>query len=137
MSKVHIIMYHYVRDLGNSRYPNIKGLDYGLFKEQIAFLKEHFTVVTMEDVIEACNSENDTLPENAVLLTFDDGYIDNFTAVFPVLKEHNVQGSFFIPGKTFTENVLLDVNKIHFILASADIHSLVKDTYALLDRYRG
>ncbi len=90
MSKVHIIMYHYVRDLGNSRYPNIKGLDYGLFKEQIAFLKEHFTVVTMEDVIEACNSENGTLPENAVLLTFDDGYIDNFTAVFPVLKEHNV-----------------------------------------------
>ncbi len=136
MSKVHIIMYHYVRDLGNSRYPNIKGLDYGLFKEQIAFLKEHFTIVTMEDVIEACNSENGTLPENAVLLTFDDGYIDNFTAVFPVLKEHNVQGSFFLSGKTFTENVLLDVNKIHFTLACAEIHTLVKDVLELLDQCR-
>lgn len=136
MSKVHIIMYHYVRDLKNSRYPGIKGLDYELFKQQIAFLKEHFTFVTMEDVMEACNSENGTLPENAVLLTFDDGYIDNFTAVFPILKENKIQGSFFIPGKTFTENVLLDVNKIHFTLASADVHSLVKDIYALLDRYR-
>ena len=136
MGKLHIIMYHYVRDLKNSRYPEIKGLDYNLFKQQIAFLKDNFTIVSMEDVIEAWNSKSGVLPENAVLLTFDDGYIDNFTAVFPVLNEYKVQGSFFIPGKTFTENVLLDVNKIHFILASADIHSLVKDVFALLDQYR-
>lgn len=136
MSKVHIIMYHYVRDLKNSRYPNIKGLDYELFKQQIAFLKEKFTIVTMEDVIEAWNSENSSLPENAALLTFDDGYIDNFTAVFPILNEYKVQGSFFIPGKSFAENVLLDVNKIHFILASTDINVLKKDILALLDRYR-
>lgn len=57
MAKLYIIMYHYVRDLKNSRYPNIKGLDYELFKQQIAFLKEHFTIVAMEDVIEAWNSE--------------------------------------------------------------------------------
>lgn len=136
MSKVHIIMYHYVRDLKNSRYPNIKGLDYELFKQQIAFLKEKFTIVTMGDVIEAWNSENSSLPENAALLTFDDGYIDNFTAVFPILNEYKVQGSFFIPGKSFAENVLLDVNKIHFILASTDINVLKKDILALLDRYR-
>ena len=136
MSKVRIIMYHYVRDLKNSRYPEIKGLDYELFKQQIAFLKKHFTIVTMEDVIEAWNSENGTLPENAVLLTFDDGYIDNFTAVFPILNEYKVQGSFFIPGKSFAENVLLDVNKVHFTLASADICSLVKDIYMLLDQWR-
>lgn len=136
MSKVHIIMYHYVRDLKNSRYPNIKGLDYELFKQQVAFLKERFTIVTMEDVIEAWNSENGSLPENAALLTFDDGYIDNFTAVFPILREQKVQGSFFIPGKSFAENVLLDVNKIHFILASADIYELKEDILISLDRYR-
>lgn len=136
MSKLHIIMYHYVRDLKNSRYPDIKGLDYELFKQQIMFLKDHFTIVTMEEVIEAWNSENGTLPEDAALLTFDDGYIDNFTAVFPILNEYKVQGSFFIPGKSFAENVLLDVNKIHFILASADIHALEKDIFILLDRYR-
>ncbi len=136
MSKVHIIMYHYVRDLKNSRYPNIKGLDYELFKQQIGFLKERFTIVTMEDVIEAWNSDGAMLPENAALLTFDDGYIDNFTTVFPVLNAYKVQGSFFIPGKSFAENVLLDVNKVHFILASADIHVLEKDVFVLLDRYR-
>lgn len=36
----------------------------------------------MEEVIEAWNSEHRDLPENAVLLTVEDGYIDNFTMVF-------------------------------------------------------
>lgn len=113
-------MYHYTRDLTNSRYPEIKGLDYSLFKQQIDFFADNFNVVTMEQVIEAWNSRNVILPENAMLLTFDDGYIDNYLAAFPILKAHHMQGSFFIPGKTFTDNVLLDVNKIHFILASAE-----------------
>lgn len=76
------------------------------------------------------------LPEKALLLTFDDGYIDNFTVAFPLLKERKMQGAFFIPGKTITENVLLDVNKIHFVLASADIELLVKDVLERMNHYR-
>ena len=119
-------MYHYVRDLQNSRYPDIKGLDVSQFKKQISFFKEHFNPVTIEEVI-AAYDKGYKLPENALLLTFDDGYIDHFTTVFPILQENKIQGSFFIPGKTFTENVLLDVNKIHFILACAPIDELYSD----------
>ena len=42
MSKLYIAMYHYVRDLKNSRYPDIKGLDISLFKQQIAFAEMAF-----------------------------------------------------------------------------------------------
>lgn len=128
MNKLKIVMYHYVRDLANSRYPDVKGLDYKLFKEQIAYLTKHFSIVKIEDVIEAYDENKlDMLPENAVLLTFDDGYIDNYTYAFPILDEYKIQGTFFIPGKTFRENVLLDVNKVHFILASGDITDISKD----------
>ncbi len=50
--KLFIAMYHYVRDLNNSRYPAIKGLDYSLFKKQIEFFEQNFHVVTMEQVLE-------------------------------------------------------------------------------------
>ena len=119
-------MYHYVRDLQNSRYPDIKGMDVSLFKKQISFFKEHFNPVTIEETI-AAYDKGYKLPENALLLTFDDGYIDHFTTAFPILQDNNIQGSFFIPGKTFTENVLLDVNKIHFILSCAPINELYSD----------
>ena len=136
MKKLMIIMYHYVRDLGHSRYPEIKGLDIELFREQISFLKRKYTIVTMNEVIETIKGKNE-LPENAVLLTFDDGYIDNYTFVFPVLEELRIQGSFFIPGKTFSTHQLLDVNKIHYILASADEKRLFSDLFEKLDYYRG
>lgn len=134
MSKLYISMYHYTRDLQHSRYPEIKGLDLPLFKKQLDFFEREFSVVRMEDVIEAVNGGKN-LPDNALLLTFDDGYIDNFTVAFPLLMEHGMQGSFFIPGKTFTENTLLDVNKIHFVLASAPIDQLVADLKKLIGEY--
>jgi len=136
MSKLYISMYHYVRDLEHSRYPHIKGLDVNLFRSQIAFMKEKFNVVTMEQVLDAVNGKGE-LPDNALLLTFDDGYADNYDYAFPILEEFGVQGSFFIPGKTFATHQLLDVNKIHYMLASADINELAQDVKKQMDYYRG
>ncbi len=136
MSKLYISMYHYTRDLVHSRYPKIKGLDKSLFRHQIEFMKNNFNIVTMEQVINAVEG-GVKLPEKALLLTFDDGYIDNYTFALPVLEEYRVQGSFFIPGKTFATHQLLDVNKIHYILASADIDELVEEVKNEMDYYRG
>ena len=129
-------MYHYTRDLIHSRYPEIKGMDVALFRKQLEFFSKNFKVVRMEDVIAAI-SVGKKLPENALLLTFDDGYIDHYTYAFPLLEEFGFQGSFFIPGKTFTTHQLLDVNKIHYILASANIYNLMEDVLELMNYYRG
>jgi peptidoglycan/xylan/chitin deacetylase (PgdA/CDA1 family) len=110
-------MYHYVRDLKHSRYPDIKGIDISLFREQIIYLKKHYKFITMEMLIDAIDN-NTSLPEKSVLLTFDDAYIEHFNLVFPLLDELKIQGSFFPPVKAITEHTVLDVNKIHFILAS-------------------
>ena len=134
--KIYIAMYHYIRDLKHSRYPKIKALDFPLFKQQLEYIKNNFKVITMEQLIDVVENNNE-LSENTLLLTFDDGYIDNYTYVMPLLEEYGMQGSFFIPGKTFATHQLLDVNKIHYILASANIYKLLEDIKRLMDHYRG
>lgn len=114
---VNVIMYHYVRDLVNSKYPDIKGLDYRSFLKQLNFLQENFNVIRIEELIEAIDNGR-PLKNNAVLLTFDDGYSDHYDFVYPSLKKFGFQGSFYVPAKAIVENKVLDVNKIHFILAS-------------------
>lgn len=136
MNRLYIVMYHYTRDLVHSRYPQIKGLDINLFRQQIKFLKKNFSIVTMQEVIAASKGEN-ALPKGALLLSFDDGYVDNYTYVLPILEEEKIQGSFFIPGKTFTTHQLLDVNKIHYILASANMTQLLPDVFERMNFYRG
>ena len=134
--KVTIVMYHYVRDLKYSRYPDIKGLDISLFYEQIKYLKKHYQFITMEMLMDSIEN-NKSLPNKSILLTFDDAYSEHFNYVFPFLDKHNIQGSFFPPVKAITENKVLDVNKIHFILASENNKSkIISEIQNELDKFR-
>ena len=128
-------MYHYVRDFKVQRYPNIKGLDIELFRQQLKFLKSRFTIIRMEDLLFALGGKN--LPENAALLSFDDGYIDHYTTVFPLLDKMGLQGSFFPPCSNLESQVLLDVNKIHFTLASSNAVDLYRAVLYKINSHRG
>lgn len=129
-------MYHYVRDLKNSRFPEIKGLNFNSFIEQIEYFRKNYHFVTAEQVAYSLDS-GDKLPEKAVLLTFDDAYIDHYTHVFPYLNRLGIQGCFYVPVKAVSENTVLDVNKIHFTLAGQpDKSRLVRAIESMLNEYR-
>jgi len=135
-NKVTTIMYHYVRNITESRYPAINGIEVDDFRGQIGFLKKHYNFITMEQLIDSIHSDY-VLPPKAVLLTFDDAYTDHFMHVFPILVENEIQGSFFIPAKTVLDHKLLDVNKIHFILSSCrDKNVLVKEILDWVEKTR-
>jgi len=90
----------------------------------------------MEEVIHGIDNEV-KIPDKSVLLTFDDAYSDHYANVFPILDKYKIQGSFYIPSKAITENTVLDVNKIHFILASIeDKINLVNDVKQLMKSYQ-
>lgn len=140
MKNLTVVMYHYVRDIKNSRYPGIKGLETNLFKEQVAFLKKHYNPVTMQQVIDAFGGR-DSLPSKAVLLTFDDAYKDHYENVFPILYNNGIQGCFYAPVKAVTEHKVLDVNKIHFVLEQchddmALYGALIEEIKSGLDEFR-
>ena len=120
MQRVTIIMYHYVRELSLSRYPDIKGLRVSEFENQLDYLSSKYSFVTMEKCIEAIQDSSIEFPANAALLTFDDGYLEHYTEVFPILDTRGIQGAFFPPVQAILEHKVLDVNKIHFILASTN-----------------
>jgi peptidoglycan/xylan/chitin deacetylase (PgdA/CDA1 family) len=133
-----IVMYHFVRDLERSRYPAIKGLDTRRFVGQLDYVLAHYQVVRMEDVLAALDDPGAELPPRALLLTFDDGYADHYQTVFPILDRLGLQGSFFAPARAILERRVLDVNKIHFVLAgAADPTRVAAALEAQLDAFRG
>jgi len=135
MSQLTIIMYHYVRDIKKSRYPNIKGLEASGFRRQLDYLRDNFNIIKAEDVI-ACAKDGKPLPKKSCFLTFDDGFKDHIKYVLPELLTRNIQGAFFPPVKPVVEREILDVHRIHFILATTNDHlKLVDDVNSLsLDR---
>mgnify|MGYP001585982549 CR=1 FL=1 len=111
-----IVRYHFIHDAEYTKWPEIKALAISNFTKQLDFFGKHYVFVTMQDCISAIY-HNTELPENALLLIFDDGYIDHFISVFPILKERRIQGCFFPSAKATIDKKLLAINKLHLILA--------------------
>ena len=113
------IMYHYVRPIKNSYYPKIKGLEFENFLNQMNFLKNNFTFINIDQILNKID-KNKEIPKKSLILTFDDGFKDHYQYVFPILKKMNIQGIFFPTGKSIDKKIVLDVHKIHHILANCD-----------------
>ncbi len=137
MSALTIAMYHYVRDLERSRFPGIRGRRISEFKAQLDHIAANYHVVTAQQVMGAVQ-RIEPLPPNAMWLTFDDGYVDHYLNVLPLLLERDWQGAFFPPSRAVADGELLDVNKIHFLLASAGSAGLIVEAIrAFVAEHRG
>jgi peptidoglycan/xylan/chitin deacetylase (PgdA/CDA1 family) len=67
------------------------------FDDQISYLKRHFSLITLEEATSFVEGRiRDKAHCSRVLITFDDGYLDNHDIAFPILRSHGVQGVFFL-----------------------------------------
>jgi peptidoglycan/xylan/chitin deacetylase (PgdA/CDA1 family) len=92
-----VLNYHRIGDKNAAPYdPGIFSCTAEEFDWQISYLKRHFRMATLDGVT-GLISGGRPLAEPTVLITFDDGYLDNYQVAFPVLRRHGVQGVFFLP----------------------------------------
>lgn len=73
------------------------------FAEHVRYLKDAgYATVTLDDLLYAL-TEGRPLPPKPVILTFDDGYVDNYENAFPILREAGFTGTFFIMTDLVTD----------------------------------
>ncbi len=65
------------------------------FNRQMDYLAKWFNVISLKDIVEWLNGHKD-LPAYATLITFDDGYLDNYTSAYPILRQHNFPALIFL-----------------------------------------
>lgn len=65
------------------------------FEKQLDFISRNFRAITFSGLKACLNGANGGLPENPIIITFDDGYKDNYTVAFPLLKKFGLQAVFF------------------------------------------
>ena len=65
------------------------------FEWQMAYISSHFTVLSLEDIIERFHAGS-TLPVNIAAITFDDGYHDNYSLAYPILRRFNLPATIFL-----------------------------------------
>lgn len=106
-----IINYHIVSD---QKLPYINHLyryrDVSAFKKDIEFLISRYQPIGLIDLLENLKG-GAALPQNAILITFDDGFKEVFEVVAPILLDYGITATFFITSDLVDNKKLLSDNK--------------------------
>ncbi|MFC1510098.1 polysaccharide deacetylase family protein [Candidatus Omnitrophota bacterium] len=91
---VPIVMYHNVEniDLHKSNWTSVTA-----FKQQMDFLRRYnYNVISLETLVTAIEN-GESLPKKSIVITFDDGYENNYLNAFPLLENYGFPATIFIP----------------------------------------
>jgi peptidoglycan/xylan/chitin deacetylase (PgdA/CDA1 family) len=84
------------------------------FDRQLNMIQRYYQVITPEDLIFHITGKKE-LPQRAALITFDDGYRNNYLYAVPVLKKYELSAIFFIPTGFVGNEKILWPQKIELI----------------------
>lgn len=88
-NKVRVLFYHRVND-----YSGKFAITAQVFERQIQYLKKEYNIISLNEYINML--ENNQAARNALLITFDDGYRDNYTNAYPILKRYSIPATIFL-----------------------------------------
>jgi len=91
-----VLLYHEIKDNDGPYALSLKQFD-----EQLAALKANgYTIIPIEQFEDFVTGKTKSLPPNAIVLTFDDGYKDFYENAYPILKKYGMPATNFIVVKS-------------------------------------
>jgi len=94
-----VINYHRICDNANSGSifdDGVFGPTADQFKQQMIWLKKNTYILNEHELISVIHKEKE-LSTCCAMVTFDDGYIDNYTLAYPILRQLEIPSIYFIP----------------------------------------
>jgi peptidoglycan/xylan/chitin deacetylase (PgdA/CDA1 family) len=117
--KLHVVMYHYVRDLPRTKYPRINAMLTSDFRGQVKDLKASYEMATVDSALAFLRGEYEP-KRDICLLTFDDGVKEHWTEVTPVLAEQGIQGVFALITGCIEHGRVAPVHMNHVLMAALE-----------------
>jgi peptidoglycan/xylan/chitin deacetylase (PgdA/CDA1 family) len=134
-----ILMYHYVRDVDQAADPQGYGLSVSpaAFAAQLDWLADAgYTTLRMDEAL-ACLRGGAGCPPRPVALTFDDGYMDAFTTVLPLLRERGMVATFYVVGEFIGQPGYMGTDELRALHAAGmelGAHSITHQDLTILGR---
>ena len=108
--KIPVICYHSINKDPSGKSPIIISPE--KFRQHLQTIKDNgYTTLTMSQFNDYIFGDK-PIPEKSVLLTFDDGYMDNYTNAFPILKEFNMNATVFVISSYLDGDIYMSPSNI-------------------------
>ena len=112
---IRILLYHRVVDPARTYDPANVSATPDQFARQLDHMAKEYDVIGFEDLIEMYEGRR-KLPRRPLLITFDDGFADNYEFAFPALAQRNMTAAFFVTTDHIGQRELFWFEKVGFLL---------------------
>ena len=115
---IKILAYHRVMDIDEMTYnydEELISASCSDFDWQMDYLNKNYNPISMQGVIN-CVIGNEEFPKKPIVVTFDDGFVDNYENAFPILKKYNVPATFFVSTGYINSNNIYWFDMIAYII---------------------
>lgn len=110
------LCYHYIRPKKNlDPFPRLLGIKIDEFKEHISMIQKNFKMISLQQAEDFSHNKITLGEKLGMLITFDDGLSDHFTAA-KILEKEGIKGVFFIPSCISIDNLPANPIIIHYAL---------------------
>lgn len=121
---IYSVNYHRIGDLSKTAFDsNVFSSSVKSFDNQLVFYKEIFNVITAKEASGLIESEKE-LTAKFLVITFDDGYADNYTKAYPILLKHNLFATFFIATDYIGSGKIPWWDKVAYIIKQTKLDSI-------------
>jgi peptidoglycan/xylan/chitin deacetylase (PgdA/CDA1 family) len=115
-----VLNYHRIGDSDDDLFdPGVFSATADQFNDQISYLKSHDLLVTLDEALAFIEGTRKEKNRSRVLITFDDGYLDNYKTAYPILRSHGVQGVFFLTTSMVGTNQIPWWDHIAYLVKTA------------------
>jgi len=91
-----------------------------VFEKQIQFLCDNYEMVSFESLLKLWRDKGVNRFTRYCVITFDDGWADNYTCAFPILKRHHVPATIFLATSYIGTNQRFWTDKIAYLVGNVD-----------------
>ena len=128
MKPILVLLYHGVTDdlscrENSIRNYNSKHLDKTIFEYQIQKISKVCNIVSMDNLVENW-IENREFKGPTALVTFDDGFKNNFNVAIPILEKYNIPSIFYISTGNINKNKLFWVDQLELLFDNTKINQI-------------
>lgn len=121
---VYVLNLHRIGDMTTSKLdPNVYSCSAENLHKHLSFLKECFTIISLAELNQLI-STSPKPDKRYLLVTFDDGYKDNFELAYPILKSLNIPAVFFIATGLIENNELPWWDKVAYLIQRSHIQKI-------------
>ena len=121
-SRTAVLMYH--RVCPNNNGWSFETIKPHIFEQQMEYFCRKYEILSLADLIQYIYARRGKLPKKSIVVTFDDGYLDNYLYAYPILNKYHIPATIFLTTGHISSDRLFWWDKVGYIIQNTNKRQL-------------